>query len=111
MIHAQAQWILKQATHDGTTDGIACAWLEGKLVGIAFVSFRMDAHSGRFAVLDDLIVASTVRGTGIGQQFIEWIAQRVKGYGVKRLFLESGLVNAGAHVFFPVPVFSRRRSS
>ena len=100
MIHAQAQRILKQATHDGTADGIACAWLEGKLVGIAFVSFRTTAHLGRFAVLEDLIVASTVRGTGIGQQFIEWIAQRVKGYGVKRLFLESGLSNAGAHGFF-----------
>jgi GNAT superfamily N-acetyltransferase len=100
MIHAQAQRILKQSTHDGTTDGIACAWLDGKLVGVAFVSFNTTAQNGPFAILEDLIVTSTVRGMGIGQQFIEWIAQRTKGYGIKRLFLESGLSNAGAHEFF-----------
>ncbi|WP_211445249.1 GNAT family N-acetyltransferase [Collimonas humicola] len=111
IIHAQAQRILKQATHDGTTDGIACAWLEGKLVGIAFVSFRAIAHAGQFAMLDDLIVASTVRSLGVDQQLIEWIAQRVKHYGVKRLFLASGLANAGAHGFLHAPVFSKRPSS
>jgi len=100
MIHAQAEFILNNATHDGTHDEIACAWLGNVLVAIAFISFTTNSRHARFAVLEDMIVAPETRGMGIGKHFLEWIADHAKICGAQRLFLESGQANIAAHHFF-----------
>jgi GNAT superfamily N-acetyltransferase len=97
---AQAGDVLAESMHDGKTDEIACAWRGAELVGIALVSFDGVDPDRRFAVLDDLIVSSAVRGVGLGRQFVEWIADRVREVGIPRLYLESGIQNADGHRFF-----------
>jgi GNAT superfamily N-acetyltransferase len=99
MIQAEAEHILQNNTLDGKNDAIACAWLKDQLVGIAFVGFA-ESKGQRFATLEDMIIAPTVRGMGLGQRFIDWIAASVKDYGVSRIFLESGKGNVDAHHFF-----------
>ena len=99
IIRAEADKILQHHASDVPPKSIACAWLKNELVGIAFVSFAQQ-NTEKFATLDDLIVAPTVRGVGLGKQFIDWIAFSVKSFGNKRLFLESGKNNTKAHHFF-----------
>ncbi|MGS0741363.1 GNAT family N-acetyltransferase [Glaciimonas sp. GG7] len=100
VIHTEVSETLENPANDGFHDAIACAWLDEELVGIAFLGFNADKPDCRFAVLEDMIVSPTVRGRGIGQQFIDWLAAQIKAYGVQRLFLESGITNASAHHFF-----------
>ena len=99
-IHAQALQTLQHPATDGSADAIACAWMDDQLVGIAFVSFSTEDVNNRFAVLDDMIVSPAMRGKGVGQQFMDWVAASAKTKGMQRIFLESGIANNGAHHFF-----------
>ena len=78
---------------------LALALQDGTIAGLAFVSFRPDAPTP-FAVLDDIIVAPSSRGQGLGRAFLAWITEACRQGGMKRLFLESGGDNHGAHAFF-----------
>jgi N-acetylglutamate synthase-like GNAT family acetyltransferase len=53
-----------------------------------------------FIVLEDIVVDSSKRDKGIGQQMLDWIFARAKEEGIARAFLESGKENHDAHHFF-----------
>ena len=67
----------------------------GTTVAIALVEF-----DGAEAYLHDLVVAAAERGRGAGGILLEWVERAARDAGCKRLFLESGIANDGAHRFF-----------
>jgi GNAT superfamily N-acetyltransferase len=69
------------------------------LVGIALVSFFPSAPLP-FGIIDDLVVDKERRGSGIGGTVMGWILNEFKEAGISRVFLESGIRNDSAHLFF-----------
>lgn len=69
------------------------------LAALSLVTFAASAPIP-FAVIEDLIVAPSERGKGIGTTVIEWIAAEARERRIRRLFLESGVHNESAHHFF-----------
>ncbi len=68
---------------------------EGSIRAIALVEFV-----GEDAFLHDLVVAVSERGQGAGREVLEWVEDAARAAHCKRLFLESGVANEGAHRFF-----------
>jgi GNAT superfamily N-acetyltransferase len=83
----------------GSSYPILCARDGGKLVGIAFVSFFPNAPVP-YAMLEDIVVDKTLRGSGIGKAIIRWVTRQAEAAGCQRIFLESGLGNHKAHDLF-----------
>jgi GNAT superfamily N-acetyltransferase len=79
--------------------GIIDAHKDGELIGMAFVSFTRDAPVP-FGWLEDIVVDQALRGAGHGERMIEWIAERFREAGIRRVFLESGIGNDAAHHLF-----------
>ena len=78
---------------------IAAAHDGDALVGLAYVTFELDAPTP-FFVLEDIVISASRRGSGIGQVMMDWIFTTAKQQGAKRAFLESGKHNHDAHHFF-----------
>ena len=78
---------------------VAAVHQDNDLVGIAYVSFNFDVPVP-FAILEDVVVRGDKRGSGIGRTFLNWILERAKEAGARRVFLESGKENHAAHHFF-----------
>lgn len=78
---------------------VACAYVDQKLVGVAFVCWNLGVRIP-FGVVEDIVIDKSLRGQGVGQQFMDWIFDEAKRQGLKRLFLESGKENHDAHHFF-----------
>lgn len=57
-------------------------------------------RNDRFGVVCDLIVNSTQRKKGIGSQLLNALLEIYKSKGIKDFYLESGVNNHAAHVFF-----------
>lgn len=74
---------------------VAIARHEGALVGLAIVAFDGDR-----AVLEDMVIASDLRGRGLGREFLSGLEALLREQGVRVVLLESGIHNAGAHAFF-----------
>ncbi len=72
---------------------------EGRLVGIALVSFFVDAPVA-YAILEDVSVDAASRNAGIGKAIIDWVVARARAQGCERMFLESGVNNHRAHELF-----------
>jgi GNAT superfamily N-acetyltransferase len=68
------------------------------IVAVAFVTF--DCQWVPHAVIEDLVVDSSRRNSGIGKAVMDWIASEAKVRNIHRLILESGLTNERAHEFF-----------
>jgi GNAT superfamily N-acetyltransferase len=79
--------------------GVVEARRDGQLVGMALVSFTRDAPVP-FGWLEDIVVERTLRGAGLGERMIEWIAERFREAEIRRVFLESGIGNEAAHHLF-----------
>ena len=52
------------------------------------------------AILEDIAIEPVARGSGAGKALVDFIETEAKSRGMKWVFLESGLRNAGAHHFF-----------
>lgn len=74
---------------------VGTAYLSGSLAGLAIV-----AVTGQHAVLEDLVVAKSMRGQGVGKRFLAELEKLLRELGVTRVFLESGTHNKNAHSFF-----------
>ncbi len=72
----------------------------GRLVGAAIVLWETGALEAPHAILEDIAVEPAARGAGAGEALVHFIEAEAKGRGMKWVFLESGLRNAGAHRFF-----------
>ncbi len=68
--------------------------------GDATVAIALVEFAGDDAFLHDLVVAASERGRGTGRLVLEWVEGAARAAHCKRLFLESGTSNAGAHRFF-----------
>ena len=78
----------------------------GEIAALAMVSFIADAPTP-YAVLDDLVVTTGRRGSGVGAGLLRWIEAECQARGMRRLFLESGVANHRAHDFFERRGFSQ----
>jgi GNAT superfamily N-acetyltransferase len=78
---------------------VVSAFSGEELVGLAYVTFNLTVPIP-FMVLEDIVVARGQRGSGIGQQLLDWIFAQARQEGIKRAFLESGKDNHDAHHFF-----------
>jgi len=79
--------------------GVIEARQDGTVVAVAFVTLSRSA-SVPFGILEDIVVDSSRRGSGIGEAVIRWIIDTFRRAGIRRIFLESGLSNTGAHHLF-----------
>jgi len=70
-----------------------------ELVGLAFVTFEGDAPHP-FAVVEDLLVDASRRGSGLGKAILDWITSEALARNCRRLFIESGERNLRARRFF-----------
>jgi GNAT superfamily N-acetyltransferase len=68
---------------------------------VAFALLRVERRPNlTYASLSDLVVSTEHRGDGIGREQLRWLEARLAELGVRKLFLESGVGNEGAHRFF-----------
>jgi len=72
---------------------------EGKIVGVFLVTFSR-AGAVPFAILEDMVVDTTLRGKGYGSHFMAWVDKECLKRGIGRQFLESGVENHDAHHLF-----------
>lgn len=70
------------------------------LIGAAIVLWETDEPEAPHAILEDIAIEPVARGHGAGQALVNFIESQAKARGMKWVFLESGLSNAGAHHFF-----------
>jgi GNAT superfamily N-acetyltransferase len=82
-----------------TSQPILVAESDGAVVALSFVTFAGTAGVP-FAIVEDLIVAPSMRSQGIGKAVLDWIAAEARSRRIGRLFLESGIHNERAHHFF-----------
>jgi GNAT superfamily N-acetyltransferase len=59
-----------------------------------------EAAGGRIATIEDLLVADTRRGDGLGAALLAAAEAECARMGAQHILLESGIGNAGAHRFF-----------
>jgi ribosomal protein S18 acetylase RimI-like enzyme len=71
----------------------------GELVAFALVVVER-RPTLTYATLSDQVVSSERRGDGIGRELLRWLEARLAELGARKLFLESGVANDGAHRFF-----------
>jgi GNAT superfamily N-acetyltransferase len=70
-----------------------------RLVGVAMLTFSREAAKP-FGVIEDIVIAKSERGNGLGTYMMNWIFEAFRARGLKRVFLESGEANHDAHDFF-----------
>jgi GNAT superfamily N-acetyltransferase len=94
----------------GPNRSVAVMRENGALIGAAIVLWETEEPDALHAILEDVAIEPTARGAGAGQALVDFIEAEAKSRGMKWVFLESGLSNAGAHRFFErhgyVPVSS-----
>lgn len=74
---------------------IAVIERNGELAGMAVV-----VDLGRYALLEDIVIAREHRGRGVGRALLRWIFKELRTAGKASVFLESGGRNVAAHRFF-----------
>jgi GNAT superfamily N-acetyltransferase len=94
-----AELIERIPVEPGATKRAAYALVQGNLAAIALVTFNSEAPIP-FIIVEDIVVESSMRGCGIGQNLLDWIFSHAKHEGISRAFLESGEANDQAHRFF-----------
>lgn len=87
------------APPEGQTTLAASLTAEGALQGVFLVTFSRTSPNP-FAVVEDMVIASSARGKGYGAMFMTWMDGECARRGIRRQFLESGLHNERAHDFF-----------
>ena len=66
--------------------GAALAWRDGQAIGLVhWVIHRSTWTTGDYCYLQDLYVAETVRGGGVGRALIEQVYAAAQAYGANRV--------------------------
>jgi len=75
-------------------------WLDHQLTGL--IGFRVSENFlyGRFVYIDDLVVDSTQRSTGLGAKLMDCVRNEGKQLGCNRLVLDTGLDKPMAQRFY-----------
>ncbi|MGZ3775627.1 MAG: GNAT family N-acetyltransferase [Pseudobdellovibrionaceae bacterium] len=76
--------------------------VEGQVVATAFMTICRDVMYGDqpFAVVENVVVASSMRGSGIGTKMMDWIKVRSKSFRCTKIMLLSSSKRLEAHRFF-----------
>lgn len=91
------RYILGKITHSRSRVWIA---EQGEtLAGFVVQSFNTD-YERTFGVIDDLLVAASLRGSGLGGDLLEAGIAWLREQGACDIYLESGVDNHAAHAFF-----------
>jgi GNAT superfamily N-acetyltransferase len=72
----------------------------GDCLGVAGWRIVATAFVGRKLYVDDLVTASSARGTGVGAALIAHLEQRARAAGCTVLDLDSGVQRHDAHRFY-----------
>lgn len=72
---------------------------DGQPAGLAIVLYDRNGPVP-FGVVEDMLVDAGMRGHGIGSALLDHVIEDMRRAGLKRVFLESGVDNAGAHTLF-----------
>ena len=72
---------------------------EGSVRGVAVFRLVANTSDGRLLHLDDLIVASALRSTGIGRALLGWLEREAVKQGCTSVAFESGTQRRRAHQF------------
>ena len=87
---------------------IAVADYKQSCVGTVMILYSIStALGGRVGVLEDMIVVPALRGTGVGQQLIDFALGRAKKAGCLRITLLTDSDNERAHRFYEQAGFTR----
>ncbi len=76
------------------------AWRGAEAVGAAGWRLTENLIHGRFAYVDDLVVAEPERRTGLGARLLIAVADQARAAGCRRMTLDTGLDNAFAQRFY-----------
>ena len=80
----------------------------GELIGMVNLLYTISTALGaRVGLLEDMVVVSSVRGSGVGSQLIEFALSFAQEQGCKRITLLTDKDNEGAHKFYQKHGFSR----
>lgn len=79
---------------------LLAAWQGERVVALAGYRLQENLLYGRFAYIDDLVVAAGARSQGLGQQLIEAVREEAKRHRCDRLVLDTALSNAFAQRFY-----------
>ena len=79
---------------------LLAAWRDGQAVGAAGWRLTENLIHGRFAYVDDLVVAETERRFGLGARLLAAVADAARAAGCRRMILDTGLENALAQRFY-----------
>ena len=55
---------------------------------------------GKFLYVDDLVTSSELRGSGLGQQLVDWLIEQARQHGCNEFHLDSGVQRFEAHGFY-----------
>jgi GNAT superfamily N-acetyltransferase len=84
----------------GPNRSVAAMREDKALIGAAIVLWQTEEPDAAHGILEDIAIEPDARAAGAGQALVDFIEAEAKTRGMKWLFLESGLRNAGAHRFF-----------
>jgi hypothetical protein len=79
----------KQGVPGRDSKPILVAETDDGILAVSFLTF--DSKWVPYAVIEDLVVDSGQRNTGIGKAVMDWIASEAGARDIHRLMLESGL--------------------
>lgn len=93
--------ILTEELQNGQTTVFTVNFTSNKtlLVGVAIVKI-VNNNKIKNAILEDFIIDKTVRGIGLGRQFLKEIQNNLKKQRVNSIFLETSSKNVDAQIFF-----------
>jgi GNAT superfamily N-acetyltransferase len=82
--------------------GYRLAYLEERGVVKAVAGFRVSRSLawGKFLYVDDLVTLADDRGTGLGQQLMEWLLEQARASACDEFHLDSGVQRFQAHGFY-----------
>ena len=111
VLTAQALQRATQGLIENHANGrILCARLDGALIGVAVISFLWTLeHGGPAAWLDEVYVAPSQRGAGIGKQLVEAAMQVARDNGCIALDLEVDAGHEAAERLYERMNFKRHR--
>jgi ribosomal protein S18 acetylase RimI-like enzyme len=97
LLRSELEYIFLCQEGSNEVSKIAIATVGGNITALAIINITM-SESRTFVVVEDFIVKSDLRSTGIGSLFYKWIESQFEKNTY--IFLESGANNLSAHSFF-----------
>jgi len=93
---------LERVRQQQNQSGYQLVFLEDAGAVKALAGFRISECLawGKFLYVDDLVTTAAERGTGLGQQLINWLLDRAQVNGCDEFHLDSGVQRFEAHGFY-----------